>query len=238
MRIKLLFIVFIAASSMKVFGQKLPVKLVNTPQEGPIINSSLRVSFDYDKTKDPLTGDIPKDRLKNAKDKAKTVKQNKKASNSFLANRTTSFFDKSTFLNWTERGPYADAVGTSNGNTRANSAVTAGRVRAMWPDISDITGKTVWAAGVDGGLWKTTDITTSPANWVAVNDDQFNNLAISSIAQNPLNKDVLYAATGESFMGFAGGSPTANAVKGVGVYKSIDKGLTWTLLSSTTGGSI
>jgi hypothetical protein len=131
---------------------------------------------------------------------------------------------------WTERGSYSDAVGPSNGNGRPGSPtpVTSGRMRAIWVDLSDATGKIVWAAGIDGGLWKTTDITAAPANWTPVND-QFGNLAIGSICQDPTgSKNTMYFGTGEKTFNI-------DAVQGGGVWKSTDHGLTWSLLANTTG---
>ncbi|MFM8711580.1 MAG: hypothetical protein ACKOC7_09890, partial [Sphingomonadales bacterium] len=87
-------------------------------------------------------------------------------------------------LNWEERGPNADVVGVSNGNTRANGGITAGRVRALMIDSLDPSKKTVFAGSVSGGLWKTTDITASPAVWTLVNDFM-SNLAIAAICQDP-----------------------------------------------------
>jgi hypothetical protein len=203
-------------------------------QEPKLRKSDLRLMLDFDKTKDPSTGEIPKEKLVSAHDKAKVFKKDKKGIGPTSTINFSGTLAATVSLSWSERGPFTDATGPSNGNTRANSASTAGRVRAIWPDLADATGKTVWAAGVDGGLWKSTDITLSPANWVAVDDDQFNNLAITSMTQDPINTNVLYASTGESFMSYAGGAPTANAVKGVGVYKSINNGVNWTLIPSTT----
>jgi trimeric autotransporter adhesin len=129
-------------------------------------------------------------------------------------------------LSWTERGPNTDVVGPSNGNTRANSGITSGRIRATHVDLNDATGKTVWVGGVDGGLWKTTDITASPASWVLVND-YLSNLAVSDICQDPVNKNILYFCTGEAYF-------NVDAVSGAGVFKSTDNGATWSLLSSTS----
>lgn len=74
-------------------------------------------------------------------------------------------------LVWTERGPFKDVVGSSNGNTRPGTgAITSGRVRAMWVDLADPTGNTVWVGGIDGGIWKTNDISVRPATWTLIND--------------------------------------------------------------------
>ncbi|HMC99562.1 MAG TPA: sialidase family protein, partial [Ferruginibacter sp.] len=170
---------------------------------------------EFDMTKDPATGRVPIERLLLAKEQT-------------LAMRASSFSNTPnalTPLTWIERGPNSDVVGPSNGNTRANAGVTAGRVRALCVDSADATHKTVWVAGVDGGIWKTTDITTSPANWVLIND-QMTNLAVSAICQDPTNNNTMYACTGESYF-------NADAVSGVGVFKSMDHGVTWNFLAST-----
>ncbi len=131
-------------------------------------------------------------------------------------------------LSWTERGPNSDTVGPSDGNIRAGNGMASGRMRAIWVDLSDPSYHTVWVGGMDGGLWKTSDISASPATWTPVNDF-FADLAVSSICQDPLGagKDTLYFGTGEK-------SFNLDAVRGQGVWKSTDHGVTWTQLASTT----
>ncbi|RXK57593.1 T9SS type A sorting domain-containing protein [Lacibacter luteus] len=130
-------------------------------------------------------------------------------------------------LTWVERGPNTNSVGPSNGNIRgpANNAVTSGRTRALWFDLNDPSRKTVWLGAVSGGLWKTTDISASPANWTLISDF-FGNLAVTAICQDPLNKNILYFGTGEKTF-------NADAVRGGGVWKSTDNGVTWNLLTNT-----
>ncbi len=101
-----------------------------------------------------------------------------------------------------------------------------GRTRAILVDANDATGNTVWAGSVGGGLWKTTDITLTEPQWVPVND-LFANLALTSIAQDPSNPLVMYFCTGET------GYFNADAIQGMGVWKSINGGTTWTQLAST-----
>jgi hypothetical protein len=131
-------------------------------------------------------------------------------------------------LSWVERGSSSDAVGPSNGNTRGpgNAAVTSGRMRDLWVDLGDPTGKTVWVGGVSGGLWKTTDVTAATPTWTLVND-YLSNLAVSGICQDPTNPNTMYFCTGEAY--FTGGG-----VGGVGVFKSTDHGVTWNLLPNTS----
>ncbi len=107
---------------------------------------------------------------------------------------------------WVERGP---------GNV-------SGRTRAIVVDPDDPT-HSIWIAGsVSGGLWKTTD---AGDTWIEL-APELPNLAISSLAQAASNPDVLYAGTGEGFF-------SIDHVAGDGIFKSVDRGDTWTQLSST-----
>ncbi len=112
-------------------------------------------------------------------------------------------------LEWKERGP--DNVG--------------GRTRAIMVDERDPSRKTVFAGSVSGGLWKTTDITAAKPVWVKINDN-LENLAVGALAQDPKNPDIMYMGTGEGY-------PNADAMRGVGIFKSVDGGTTWNLLPST-----
>ncbi len=177
----------------------------------------LAVRMEFERTKDPATGRVPRERLVVALEQ---TRQSKLAA--MNSPRSTSV------LSWTERGSNSDATGPSNGNTRANSAITSGRIRAVMVDSSDATHKTVWVGGVNGGLWKTTDITVAPASWTLVNDF-LSNLAVAAICQDPRVgfQNIMYFCTGESYYNF-------DAVQGNGVFKSTDSGASWTLLASTS----
>ncbi len=103
-----------------------------------------------------------------------------------------------------------------------------GRTRAILIDKADATGNTVFAGSVGGGLWKTTNFKNASPTWTQVTGIAAN-LAITSIAQHPGTPGIIYAGTGEGF-------GNADAIRGLGVYRSGDGGATWTLLSSTTTG--
>ncbi|MBS1920828.1 MAG: T9SS type A sorting domain-containing protein [Bacteroidetes bacterium] len=173
---------------------------------------------EFNSTKDPALGYVPQYQLVDA---VNTAMQERLSPGNF-ANRTEN-------LVWTERGSNADSAGPSNGNGRPGSPapVTSGRMRAVWVDLDDLTNRTIWVGGVDGGLWKTTGINTPPANWTPVNDF-FSNLAIASISQDPINHNIMYFGTGEKTF-------NSDAVRGGGVWKSTDHGVTWNLLNNTTG---
>ncbi|MFN8291778.1 MAG: hypothetical protein U0U70_16085 [Chitinophagaceae bacterium] len=174
------------------------------------------ILFEIERTKSPVTGRVPALRLWEA------IQQTEQAKN-VLRNSQNSI----AALSWTERGPNGDFYGPQ-GNSRPNADQTAGRIRAAMIDSTDPSHKTVWVGGVDGGLWKTTDITAAPSNWTLIND-YLSNLAISAICQDPRPgfQNIMYFCTGESFS-------NADAVRGVGVFKSTDGGVSWSFLSSTS----
>ena len=115
----------------------------------------------------------------------------------------------STTSAWAERGP--------------NNV--AGRTRALVWDPNDVTGKKVWAGGVTGGLWYNNDITSASSQWQSVNDF-WDNIAITCIAFDPNNSQIMYVGTGEGF--------GASASRGAGIWKSTNAGSTWARLASTT----
>ncbi|MDH5609638.1 MAG: hypothetical protein OEY56_09160, partial [Cyclobacteriaceae bacterium] len=109
---------------------------------------------------------------------------------------------------WVERGP--NNVG--------------GRTRAIVWDPTDASGKKVWAGGVSGGLWFTSDIYDAAVTWQKVNDF-WDNLSISAIAVDPVNNQIMYVGTGEGW--------GSGASRGDGIWKSTDGGSTWTKLTSS-----
>lgn len=178
-------------------------------EQGPGI--SRRIQHEIEMTQDPALGYVPKWRIIDAYYQRQQRLQN-------LAGRAPLF-------TWTERGPNSDAVGPSNGNTRPGNGITSGRMRAIWEDIGDATGKTVWVGGIDGGLWKTNDITATPATWTAINDF-FGNLAVSSICQDPTDVNIMYFGTGEKAI-------NSDAVRGAGLWISTDHGVSWASMPGT-----
>jgi photosystem II stability/assembly factor-like uncharacterized protein len=107
---------------------------------------------------------------------------------------------------WTERGP----------------ANVPGRTRGIIVDPDDATKNTWFAGSVGGGVWKTTNAGTS---WTNITPD-LPNLSTSVLAMAPSNTNVIYIGTGEGFFNL-------DAIDGTGIFKSTDKGATWSLLNST-----
>lgn len=97
-----------------------------------------------------------------------------------------------------------------------------GRTRALLVDPNDP--NLMYAGGVAGGVWKSTD---AGASWTTTTDLQMPNIAIASLVFDPLNSSIIYAGTGEGMF-------NSDAVRGAGVFRSTDAGLTWTQLASTT----
>ncbi len=116
-----------------------------------------------------------------------------------------------TGIGWQERGP--NNVG--------------GRTRAVLFDMNDAVNgyKKIWAGGIGGGLWYTNDITLPAPTWNKI-DDLFENVAITAITQNPLNPQEMYFGTGEGWY-------NSDAIRGLGIWKSIDGGASWARLAST-----
>ena len=117
-------------------------------------------------------------------------------------------------LGWQERGP--------------NNV--AGRIRALFIDSRDASGNTVFAASVSGGIWKATSFKTAPV-WTPVSENM-GSLAVCALAQDPSNPALMYAGTGEGWFNL-------DAVRGNGIWRSLDGGTTWTQIPNTdsVGGS-
>lgn len=105
-----------------------------------------------------------------------------------------------------------------------------GRTRALALDISDPTSQTVLAGGVSGGMWRSTD---DGGSWTLTSGSSQLH-SVSCIVQDtrPGHQNVFYYGTGEGR-----GSSTARGgdeYRGDGVFKSIDGGISWNLLPSTS----
>jgi len=101
-----------------------------------------------------------------------------------------------------------------------------GRTRALVIDPDDATNSTWFVGAATGGVWKTTDKGNS---WVNLTN-QLPNLSTCALVMAQSDHNVLYAGTGESF-------PGGTYLYGSGIFRSDDKGLNWTLLSSTANNS-
>lgn len=171
-------------------------------QERPVFSKrdrmDLAMAQEYEMTHDPATGEIPKEALREAYLYAERLRAQNDVVRAAIPD-----------LNWIERGP--------------NNF--GGRTRTIMVDPNDPSHRTVWAAGVAGGLWKTADITASPPVWQNI-DDFFGNLAITTLTHDPVNSQVMYFGTGEGYY-------NSDAMRGMGVWKSTDGGASWSPLAAT-----
>jgi photosystem II stability/assembly factor-like uncharacterized protein len=112
-------------------------------------------------------------------------------------------------LVWEERGPFD----------------VGGRTRAIMYDPNDLNGRKVWAGGVSGGLWYNNDIQSPNSTWVPVGET-WQTLAVSCITFDPTNPLVFYVGTGE-------GIQSSSYVRGQGLWKTSDGGITWAQLPAS-----
>lgn len=96
-----------------------------------------------------------------------------------------------------------------------------GRTRALIIHPNDP--NVMYAGGARGGIWKSND---GGLSWALLNN-QLPNQSICALAFDPKNPNVIYAGTGEGFF-------NSDALPGIGIFRSTDAGLTWTLLDTTT----
>jgi uncharacterized membrane protein len=136
---------------------------------------------------------------------------------------------------WTSLGP-VPLASDATGNGTQNYDQVSGRATAVAIDPADSTGNTVYIAGAQGGIWKSTNAANSTANsvtWTPLTDDQatlsFGAIAIQPGNSNPANT-VILAATGEA-------DNSADSYFGLGILNSTDAGNTWTLVSTANGGN-
>lgn len=107
----------------------------------------------------------------------------------------------------------------------------AGRATAVAVDQKDGSGNTVYVGG-SGGLWKSTNAANpdlSQVTWTPLIDDQ-PSIAVGSIAIKPDNSNVLLVGTGEA-------NSSADSYYGLGILRSTDGGMSWTLISAANNGT-
>jgi len=126
------------------------------------------------------------------------------------AETTAKFVAPPALGQWEPLGP-----GNIGGRTRTLV------IHPTQPDI-------MYAGGVSGGVWKTTD---AGQTWTPL-ADRIANIAVNSMAIHPENPEVLYVGTGEGyFREIVRG--TWLPLRGAGVFKTEDGGSTWSRLPST-----
>ena len=130
-----------------------------------------------------------------------------------------------TFQNQNGIAPVANIVWSERGPNKIG-----GRTRALLFDKKDVTNKTVWTSAVGGGLYNCTDIDAATPIWNKVNDF-FGNINVCALIQHPTFPDTMYFGTGEGFF-------NADALRGAGIWRTSNNGVTWTQLPSLMTGTV
>jgi hypothetical protein len=136
---------------------------------------------------------------------------------------------------WTELGPSgvpADALVASESTGAEVGTIYSGRATAIAVSPTCTASScTVFIGAAGGGVWKTTNALASPPTWTSASTGIASN-AIGSIAFDPTDTtgSTLYVGTGEP-----NGSGDSEA--GVGLYKSINGGSSWSLVAGSTAST-
>jgi hypothetical protein len=137
---------------------------------------------------------------------------------------------------WIPLGP-APLASDASGTGIQNYNWVSGRATSVVIDPADPSGNTVYIGGAYGGVWKSLNAgsqSTDPASvkWIPVTDNQAT-LAVGSIAiqpqlanPNPANS-VILVGTGET-------DSSTDSYYGLGILRSPDAGMTWTLATQDT----
>ena len=153
--------------------------------------------------------EIPVEKYIEAKGQMDAMPQYSTAQNRYLPSRNAMKASQSEAASealgtWTSLGP-----GNIGGRTRTLL------IHPTNPNV-------MYAAGVAGGVWKSTN---SGASWQPLTD-MMANIAVSCLTFDPSNPNVIYAGTGEGVF-------NGDAVRGAGIFRTTDGGTTWTQLSAT-----
>ena len=124
------------------------------------------------------------------------------------------------------------------GDARAAAGITSASWTALGPDnfggriraiaIHPTQPNKMWVGSASGGIWRSTDGGTT---WSG-SGDFLPSMSITSIVISPTNPDVLFAGTGEYFVASAN-APYQESIRGAGVLRSTDGGVTWAALAPT-----
>ncbi len=154
-----------------------------------------KYEYEFRMLRNPYTGEIPKDIRRLELQYVTSVRSGLQREK------------KSVSFVWSNRGPWN----------------VGGRTRALAMDVTDTS--VIFAAGVSGGLWKSTD---GGSSWIKIPmPDVAHSMAITCIAQDPRSghTNLWYYGTGELLGNSASGGGAA--YRGNGLFRSTDGGNTW-----------
>ena len=133
---------------------------------------------------------------------------------------------KNSTTSWFSLGP-TKATYPAFLNRHGSQYITSGRITALAIDPNCTAQQcTVWVGAAGGGVWRTDKGLSGNGGWVNVSDGFFASGAIGALTYDAAH-NVLYAGTGED-------AAAGDAEAGVGVYKSTDRGNTWTALGGNS----
>ncbi|MBN2414821.1 T9SS type A sorting domain-containing protein [bacterium] len=166
-----------------------------------------RIRFEYLRTRNPHTGEIPKDIKALETAFAKTLPDKE-------ALIRSGRLAKAQLLTWNAVGPYN----------------VGGRTRALGIDINN---NYILAGGVSGGMYRSTD---GGATWTNTTNPGALHSSTCICQDTRSGKTATwYYGTGEYTGNSASGGGAYYS--GDGIFKSTDQGLTWTLLNSTSSST-
>jgi hypothetical protein len=135
--------------------------------------------------------------------------------------------------NWVDQGPgiiLGLANDPVNGNGNSVEGIPGrpqdGAVQALAVDPTNA--NIVYAASVNGGIWKTTDATDANPIWMPLTDQSLPAESMQSIAISPVNPKTIFAGTGSTSSFFFDGN------NGFGIARSTDAGKHWQVLATDT----
>jgi len=124
---------------------------------------------------------------------------------------------KSAAGNWSISGPTQYFINNTGQPTGM------GRINAIAFHPTDV--NTIYIGAPSGGIWKTTN---GGGTWENLTGN-LPKLGVSSILVHPTNPDIVYIGTGDRDGGDA---------PGIGVFKTVDGGITWNQINNTMGNVI
>ena len=184
----------------------LPLFLLASCWRGPSVKAVFPQPFDsagdigeYERERRSVDGSaIPYERYEAAQ--MRTKRMTRRTRGSAAADATSV----SALTDWTNLGP----------------ANVPGMSRSLLIDPANP--GTMFTTGINGGVWKSID---AGSTWRALGDF-LPVLVIGSLAMAPQDSNIIYAGTGDGFIGYDG-------VRGAGIFKSTDAGETWARLEAT-----
>ena len=165
-------------------------------------NATDRAKYEFNKIKNPFTGKVPERIFELETEFSKTLQPTQELKKSA---------NKKGYSYWKNRGPYN----------------VGGRTRALAIDRTNE--NIIFAGGVSGGLWRSTN---GGESWSEVTKN-YQSPSITSIVQDPRpNKsNIWYYGTGERSGNSASGGGAFYS--GTGIYKSNNGGRSWRVLRNT-----